>query len=264
MSAWLIFIVGVLYILAIAVVRPYARRLDSILQCALALLQAVSGGLSALDVTLNRETSTQDDPSAIRSAAETSLTVAGLIATVLGLYEILKAVHHQVQIRLRKRREASKPRTHFQPTDEVEGFDGVPTPELPAPPARTLLVAPAPLVVAPQPRQRIFAPPSVSPPPAMRGNIDVRAYEAAERTIAELDRRAAERSQAYGSHVNRPLLDMHRPAMALPTNQSRGDHGSRPTPRSTEAAINLDDVLGDDPPPGRPVANLPDDLLDLL
>jgi hypothetical protein len=98
-SVWLSASIALAYLVIMLVIRPYARRFDLALQAFLAAFQALGAVLAAVDIT------TDVDPyasSPVRDAADWVVIISAVIATVLGVFEIVKAIHHQLRLRLQK------------------------------------------------------------------------------------------------------------------------------------------------------------------
>jgi hypothetical protein len=100
-SAWLSALVTLVYLAVMVVVRPYARRFDAILQVGLMALQGLAAVLAAVDVTQDVDA---DTPSEVRDAADWCVLLCAVVATAMGVFEIVKAIHHQLRMRLLKLR----------------------------------------------------------------------------------------------------------------------------------------------------------------
>jgi hypothetical protein len=99
-SAWISAGLAIVFFLLIALLQPHGRRLDVALQALLAFLQALGAVLASAATNVDDD----DLAQALSDAAEDVVSAASMAATLLGVYEMAKAVYEQVEKRRRKLR----------------------------------------------------------------------------------------------------------------------------------------------------------------
>jgi hypothetical protein len=260
-SAWLVAGLSIVFFFSIVVLQPHGRRLDVALQALLAFLQALGAVLASVAI------GTEDNALALAlfDAAEDTVSAASIAATILGVYEVLKAIYEQLAKRQRKLR-ATGAVTARAPACVALLSESIATDELlpaPVPPPKS--PSPPPRTAGPDVRARPFSLPKPSSSLASRSAPPPRGAA-----------RLPEMSMLSAFDVDRLEADGLRPLLfsrnELPTRSGRAAAVPKRA-KEDELLDGLDDLLtpqtaastalGDAPPP-EVVTSLDDLLLELF
>jgi hypothetical protein len=271
-SAWLSAGLAIVFFLLIALLQPHGRRLDVALQALLAFLQALGAVLASAATNVDND----DLAQALSDAAEDVVSAASMAATLLGVYEMAKAVYEQVEKRQRKlrwKRRATDGTAFFDYGAEMlllseTSVGASPVFEEELPPPTSPPETPPPLASAPaepEPLSRPPAPPApprrAAPPPqlSMLSAFDVDQLEAEgyrpllSTTLPTRSGRAAPPRPGRAApprHANDDLLD----------DILRGDDMPAPLAAGSITSVHLDGLM--DVPLPLPATNDLDALLD--
>jgi hypothetical protein len=257
-AAWLGASFAVALFLAMAVLRPYARRLDGVIQAGLAGLQALGAVLAAVGTLVDD----QDEAEWFSVTSDASVSAASVGATLLGVYELAKAVYEQLAARARRREKHAEESENFVSVDTPEhnvSEDRRSTDTLPAPRVErvvpttasnkpTTVLQPAASTSHHHQQLRPAAPLSMLsmfPDSAtMEGLIQAGARPLLEGPVRQYDRAAdGDLDDVAGSRYAAPTSR----TTALPLSTNRRLAVSRPVPARGNPTANfaLDDLLGD-------------------
>jgi hypothetical protein len=257
-SAWLSAGLAIVFFLLIALLQPHGRRLDVALQALLAFLQAMGAVLASAATNVDND----DLAQVLSDAAEQVVSAASMTATLLGVYEMAKAVYEQVEKRRRRRRAkrgATDGAVFFDYGAEMlllsetsVGASHVFEEELPLPTPSP--ETPPPLASAPAEPKPVTRPP-VPPPPPRRAAYEPPRRAAPPPQMSMLSAFEMDQLEAEGY---RPLI-----STALPTRSGRAAP-PRPAPPKHANDDLLDDILRGNEAPAPLAAGSITSVLDAL